>query len=374
MRLSDVKKLCPDAVFLPSDYETYSILSKRFFSIVRRWTPDVEEYSIDECFADITGLQRPLRMSYETMAEKIKHDLDTELGFTFSVGLAPSKVLAKVGSKWMKPSGLTIIAGNEAHRFLAKIPAEKVWGIGSNTSAYLQKLGVMTALDFAVKDFEWVCKHFTKPHIEIWQELRGVSVLKLDTEEKHDYASIQKVKTFTPPSKDADFIFSQLSKNIENACIKLRRYDLAAQRAAFFITTQDYRHTGLEITFSHLTAYPNDVIKTIREPFNEVFRQGELYRQTGIIMLKLKENKIRQMDLFGEALSILDSRKLYETIDAINGKYGKHAVYLGSSFAANHFAQHLGERGDIPQRKQETFRGETKRKRLAIPMFMGEMK
>ena len=102
----------------------------------------------------------------------------------------------------MKPSGLTVIPGNEAHRFLAKMPAEKVWGIGSNTSAYLQKLGVITALDFAVKDFDWVCKNFTKPHIEIWQELRGVSVIKLDTEEKHDYASIQKVKTFTPPSKD----------------------------------------------------------------------------------------------------------------------------------------------------------------------------
>ena len=105
MRLSDVRKICPDAIFLPSDYETYSILSKRLFAIVRRYTPDVEEYSIDECFADITGLRRPLHMSYEQIAEKIKHDLDIELGFTFSVGLAPTKILAKVASKWMKPSG-----------------------------------------------------------------------------------------------------------------------------------------------------------------------------------------------------------------------------------------------------------------------------
>jgi nucleotidyltransferase/DNA polymerase involved in DNA repair len=63
---------------------------------VRRYTPDVEEYSIDECFADLTGLCRPLRMSYERMARAIKHDVDTELGFTFSVGLAPNKVLAKI--------------------------------------------------------------------------------------------------------------------------------------------------------------------------------------------------------------------------------------------------------------------------------------
>src|SRR5262245_19997609 len=100
MRLSEIKRLCPDVILLPSDYETYSVLSKNFFTLVRRYTPDVEEYSIDECFADLTVLRRPLRMSYSNMAEAIKQDLDTSLGFTFSVGLAPNKVLAKIGSKW----------------------------------------------------------------------------------------------------------------------------------------------------------------------------------------------------------------------------------------------------------------------------------
>ena len=68
MRLFEVKRLCPDAVLLPSDYETYSLLSTRLFAIVRRYTPDVEEYSIDECFCDLTGLRRVLRMSYDQMA------------------------------------------------------------------------------------------------------------------------------------------------------------------------------------------------------------------------------------------------------------------------------------------------------------------
>jgi len=119
MRLSDVLKLCPDAILLPSDYETYSILSRRLFNIVRRYTPEVEEYSVDECYADITGLQRPLRMSYEKIAEKIKNDLGKELGFTFSIGLAPTKILAKIVSKWNKPSGLTVIPGSIAHLWLA---------------------------------------------------------------------------------------------------------------------------------------------------------------------------------------------------------------------------------------------------------------
>src|SRR5215471_13960231 len=115
MRVWEIKRLCPEAIIVPSDYETYSLLSTRLFSIVRRYTPEVEEYSIDECFCDVTGLRRVLRMSYLQIAERIKHTLDTELGFTFSVGLAPNKVVAKIASKWQKPSGLTTIPGKELH-------------------------------------------------------------------------------------------------------------------------------------------------------------------------------------------------------------------------------------------------------------------
>src|SRR5215813_13240299 len=118
MTIREIKALCPDAIHLPSDYETYSLFSQRMFAIVRRYTPEVEEYSIDECFCDLTGLRRPLRMSYRQMAERIKHELDTALGFTFSVGLAPNKVIAKIASKWQKPSGLTEIPGHSIHLFL----------------------------------------------------------------------------------------------------------------------------------------------------------------------------------------------------------------------------------------------------------------
>jgi len=162
MRLGDIRKVCPEAVILPSDYETYSLLSKRLFAIVRRYTPDVEEYSIDECFADLTGLRRPLRMSYIQIAQRIKKALDTELGFTFSVGLAPNKVVAKIASKWQKPSGLTAIPGRELHRYLAKLPVQNVWGIGPNTTALLRKHGIETALEFAQKPEPWVKKYLSK--------------------------------------------------------------------------------------------------------------------------------------------------------------------------------------------------------------------
>jgi DNA polymerase-4/DNA polymerase V len=373
MRLFEVKKLCPDAIVLPSDYETYSLLSKRLFAIVRRFTPDVEEYSIDECFADLTGLRRVLGMKYITMAQKIKESLDAELGFTFSVGLAPNKVIAKLASKWKKPSGLTAIQARDIHLYLKDLDIEKVWGIGPQTSAYLRKFGIKTALDFARRPEEWVRSRLTKPHVEIWQELNGNCVLELATKEKTSYASIQKVKTFTPPSDDPAFVFSQLSKNIENATMKARRYNLAPRGFVIYLRTQDFRSEGMEIRLAHKTAIPNALISEARSAFVQIFKPRTHYRSTGVVLLDLEDDATMQLDLFGSVAKTINMRRVYEGVDAVRQKYGKHTLFLGSSFLANKFGQHLGDRGDIPKRKEMLLKGETTRKRLGIPMFLADV-
>ena len=373
MRLFEIKQLCPEAIILPSDYETYSLLSARLYSIVRRYTPEVEEYSIDECFCDVTGLRRVLRLSYPAMAQQMKRELDTELGFTFSVGLAPTKVLAKIASKWQKPSGFTTIPGRDIHLFLNQLPVGKVWGIGSNTAALLEKHGVMTALDFARKDELWVKKWLTKPFYETWQELNGRSVFPLITAEKSTYHSIQKVKTFTPPSRNRDFVFSQLSKNIENACIKARKYKLAAKGALILLKTQAFRMQWMEVKFSRPTAFPQDIVPAIKPVFTQLFQGQEEYRATGIVLTKLQEDVMVQLDLFGEVLRAEKLTKVYQAVDHMREHYGKHTVFLGSSLLAQKFAQHLGDRGDEPQRRRQLFRGETKRHRLGIPMLMGKL-
>ena len=331
MRLADVQRICPDAVMLPSDYETYSLLSKRFFAIVRRYTPDVEEYSIDECFADLTGLRRPLKMKYITMAQRIKQDLDAELGFTFSVGLAPTKVIAKIASKWKKPSGLTAVEARDIHLFIQDLPIEKVWGIGPQTTAYLQKCGIRTALDFARRPEEWIRQHLTKPYFEIWQELNGNSVLAVETREKSTYASIQKVKTFTPPSRDPAFVLAQLSKNIENACMKARRYNLAAKGAILFLKTQDFRGTGVEIKFSRRSAIPNEIVKAAAPALKRLLEPGREYRATGVVLVGLEADGMLQLDLFREGLRVEKLKKLYQGVDTLRQRYGKHTLYLGSS-------------------------------------------
>lgn len=369
MPLWEIRKRCPDVILIPSDYETYSLLSKRFFDIVRRYTSAVEEYGIDECFADITGLRRPLHKSYAQIAAAIQEALKRELGFTFSVGLGPTKVIAKLASKWKKPYGLTVIPSSDIAQFLRQLPVEKVWGIGPQTTALLAKFGVRTALQFADKPEAWVQRYFSKPFYEIWQELNGHSVLHFATEEAGYRYSVQKFKTFTPPSNDPKFIFGQLSKNIESACIRIRRYKQAAREAGFFLRTQDFRGYGVSVRLSRPSAFAHEIVASLEKVFDELYNPSLLYRQTGVTLWNLSEDVVRQPDLFGSSIQIEKMQRLYASIDDLAEGFGKHTIFLGSSFPAHRFSQHAGDRGDMPQRKQLLFKGETRRKRLGVPFF-----
>ncbi|MBP9669578.1 MAG: DNA polymerase IV [Candidatus Pacebacteria bacterium] len=368
MSLKDIRRLCPDAIILPSDYELYSLMSLRMYEIVRRYSDAVEEYSIDECFADLTGMRRSLHMSYIQIAEAIKVDLETELGVTFSIGLAPTKVLAKVASKWNKPSGLTVIPGREAHTFLAQLPVGDVWGIGPQTASYLTKKGVVTALDFAHVDESTIKQSLSKPFRAIWYELHAQMVYPIETQKKVAYKSLSKTKTFTPPSTDPAYVFAQLSKNIENACIKARRYKQASRYIYAFLKTQDFRYQSMQITLAKPTALPHVIVQACRNPFEEIFRSKTQYRGTGVVLAEL-EPALAQLDLFGETEAQAQTYKIFEHLDAMNEKYGKHAVFLGSSFLAHSKGSHQGIRGVAPKRQRALLKGETRRRRIGIPLI-----
>src|SRR6266481_9977 len=105
MSMQEIKKRCPAVIIVPSDYTSYSIYARRMYTIVRSFTPEVEEYSIDECFADITGLHVKYGMPYEQITKMIQEKLQADLGLSFSAGLGPNKCLAKAASKFRKPAG-----------------------------------------------------------------------------------------------------------------------------------------------------------------------------------------------------------------------------------------------------------------------------
>ncbi|MEI6154938.1 MAG: DNA polymerase IV, partial [Deltaproteobacteria bacterium] len=320
-------------------------------------------------FVDLTGLRQVYHGSYESIAGKIQDTIKKELGITVSIGVSISKVLAKIGSKHRKPGGLVLIPGRDIHLYLNGLSVGDVWGIGPNTAAYLNKLDINTALEFARKDEGFIQRHLHKPHLEIWHELNGRSIYPVVSGSKSSYQSISKAKTFTPSSNDETFVYAQLSKNLENACIKARRHKLAAIRLIIFLRGQDFRNHAVEIRLSSPTSYPADMFSALRNGFNHIYRHDALYRQTGVVLAGLVAGDRIQMTLFDDPARIEKMSKIYCAVDAISGKFGKHAIQHASSLPAKLQAQHEGERGDVPRRKTELFKGESARQRVGLPVL-----
>lgn len=370
MSLRDVKKVCPNAIIVPSDYETYSLFSKRMFEVIRRFTNLVEEYSIDEAFADITGMRRPLHGSYQDIALRIKNEIQRELGITVSVGLSVSKSLAKIGSKHQKPNGFTAISGRDIEPILRGLPVEKIWGIGARTAAYCSQYRIKTALDFARQSEAQVMERFTKPHQEMWHELNGTSMWPVSIGEAPPQYTIGKTRTFTPPSRNKEFVFAQLLKNVENACIKARRHRLLAKGIIVYLKTQEFRYSATEATFTRPTAYPIDIIGAVRRCFDELYVPRTEYRATGVTLIELTSDDCLQMNLFEPPLKVERLQRLYGAVDDLAKRWGKHAVHLAGSAAAHQTRQHAAERGNTPIRKLTRVKGESERKHLTIPFLL----
>jgi nucleotidyltransferase/DNA polymerase involved in DNA repair len=334
MPIFEVKKKFPKVLILPGDYASYAEYSRKMFDIVRRYADVVEEYSIDECFADLTGLDRPLKMTYEEIAQRIKKEVNEELQLSISVGVAPTKVLAKVASKFQKPNGLTIIEESTAMSFLSKTPIEKIWGIGRSTSEFLKKKQINTAGDFANMEGSWVRVNMSKPYEVLWLELNLVNILKVKGELKDSYSSIQKTRTFHPPTNDKSFLLSQLSKHTEEACAKARHYSLTPKGISFFLKTQDFRYFSFSLNLDVPSNAPEIILSLINTYFFKVYKKEFIYRTTGVTLWGLGPDSTAQKDLFGGSELAHKFEVVHEAIDDLEDKFGKKLVYLASTHKA----------------------------------------
>lgn len=335
MSMREIRLVCPEAIVIPGNYTAYSVYARRMYAIVRSFTPMVEEYSIDECFADITGLRGHYHMSYERIGLLIKRKLEEELGITFGVGLGPNKTVAKIASKYRKPAGFTPIPGKELHVFLNTMSAGSVWGLGGSSSLYLEKLGVHTALEFAQKKEAWLQEHnIGKPLREIWAELNGRFVKKLVTESSQQIGSIMKTHTFKPTTVRS-VIFAELSKNIEAACAKARRYGVKAKALSFYLKTQEFTYHARQIELPVALNDPAEIVRRIDARFDEVYDASIMYRASGITLRALVVESNMTYDLFGELIAEEErSKGTLAAVDSLNKRYGRHTVFLASSMHA----------------------------------------
>lgn len=331
MPIFKVQREFPKVIILPGDYQAYVKYSTKMFDIVRRYVDDIEEYSIDECFGELTGLDKPLGMTYKQIAERIKKEVNEELDLSVSIGLAPTKVLAKVASNWVKPNGLTVIENAFVPDYLSKVPIRKIWGIGPRTAEFLMRKDIVTAKDFYDKDIAWIKLILSKPYMTIWQELHGVSVMKIDQVSKTVYSSIQKTRSFHPSTNDKSFLWSQLSRHIEEACRKARHYDLVPKKFSIFLKTKDFEFVTALILLPTPSNSPEILLSLAHVQMEKIHKRGALYRTTGVILQDLMTDFVSQADLFGGNVKSEKFDKIHKQIDSLEKKLGKKVIYLGST-------------------------------------------
>ena len=156
MPLRTAYRLCPEAIFLPVDYEAYQRVSQKIKDILRDFTPLIEDAGLDEAFLDITDLD----INSEEIAMEVKKKIKSELNLTCSIGIAPNKLIAKIASDMEKPDGLTVISEKDIEKLIWPLPVRKLWGVGPKTEAYLKSIGIDTIGKLASQTLEELVRHF----------------------------------------------------------------------------------------------------------------------------------------------------------------------------------------------------------------------
>lgn len=348
MPIHEVRKYFPQVIIVSSHYKLYEIFSRRMVRIVERFTPTVEWYSIDECFADLTGTDIGRGISYVEIASLIKKTLLDELGLNFSVGLSTTKCLAKVASRLSKPNGLTVIYPKDIKTTLKDFEIGRVWGIGRQTSIFLSQLGISNALDFINKDRSWVELNCGKNVLDIWYELSGVSVNRVSSGYRELHKSFSSTETFMSLSSDPAFILSELSRHSEKVASKARREALSARHISFFIKTADFRYRRIDSVLDSPSALPNDFIKMINRSFSSVFDPSLRYRASGVTIFDLVPSSCVTQELFAQNSGVSKFSEAFSVVDQLARTHGRRAVQICSSLVSSGSRKPAGRNLSIP--------------------------
>ncbi len=341
------KKSFPEAVYLSSNFSLYHEISTRMMTLLSKYSDKVDIYSIDEAFLDITGSDKIFKIDYKTLTALIKNDIETHIGITVSIGLASTKILAKLANhKAKKGIGIYEIQNNLILNELENIEVEEIWGIGRNLARSLRKYGIFYAHEILLKDDNFYKTLFGKKGLELKYELSGRSVIPLNgVMEKPK--SIQKTRAFPEFSKDKEYIKTELSIHLHNVCKKLRAYNLEADSLCVMLRTKDFRVYYREINLETPTNSEFNLMSKVLNLFNTMYKENVIYRSSGVLVFGLQDSNTVQLSLLTDRLQN-KNQKISLLMDKIENKYGKGAISIGKTGIKNEITKHIRELRKLP--------------------------
>ena len=320
-----------------SNMMLYAAMSKRIVNIMRSEIDHVEQYSIDESFCDLHGYDRLYNL--EDLMRSLREKIMLYTDIPVSVGIAPTKTLAKMGSKFAKEyagyHGVAVIDTDEKRRkALAVFPLDDIWGIGRQTLSKLHYYGIHTPLDFADKSESWVRSHLQKPGQQTWYELNGKPCI--DTAESTRRKSICTSRTFGEMITDFDSLKASVATFASSCASKLRGQQSGARSVTVFIASNRFREDLPQYNSSATTTLlvpSNDTLEITQaavQALKSIYRQGIHYKRSGVILNDIHPSDCVEGNLFDTIRNRPERAKLMQAIDKINHRYGLKTVKMAA--------------------------------------------
>jgi len=319
-----------------SNFKLYGDMSNRVMSIVSRFVPDIEIYSIDEAFLKFEGF------SENIIDKKCIEIIETVMkwtGIPVSIGLAETKSLAKVANRiakkdFSKTNSFYSINNNRKHiKALKTINIKDIWGIGSQNEKKLLKIGVKSGFDFIKIPDEWVKKNMSIIGLKLKKELEGIPTLDI-VKENNNKKSITTTRSFEAEISSLDELIERITTFAVVASKKLRIQNSECNMISIYIRSNPFKENNDKYHFSLTEALPFSTNSSIEiskfaiKLLKKIYHQGKSYKKAGIILMGLTPESIHQVSFFEKDTN--KHKKLMESIDDIDNKYGLYKVRLAS--------------------------------------------
>lgn len=324
MQVREALKLCPDLILIKPDFQLYREFSRQFMKLAYEYSPLVQAMSIDECYVDITGSKQfgtPLEI-----ADELQSRIRDELSLPCSIGIAPNKLLAKMGSDMKKPNGISVVRLRDVPQLFWDKPCHHLYGIGKKTSEKLEKLGVRNLGELAGADPAWLSKHFGVLGPALVRAANGLDDSPVDPSHEQS-KSIGHATTLPENYTEWDDIRRVLLNLSDQTSRRMRKQELVCVTVQITIRDPSMKTITRSETLNAPTDDFEDVFATACRLFRMHWPEGKPVRLLGVTLQNLtaKQEAAIQLDLFDFERQPAKSR-LTETMDRMRDKFGENAV------------------------------------------------
>ena len=321
------KKEFPKAIYIKAEHERYRWFSKRVMDCLREFSPDVEVYSIDEAFIDLTGTRKLYQKNYIDIARMIKETIKEKTDIDVSIGVSLTKTLAKLASdKAKNTGGIYAIGSRKIIKEMRTTKVEEIWGVGRQTYKFCQRWGILNGTDLISRSDEWLKAKLGKVGVELKHELIGQVVSPVSNKYEPP-KSIQNTSAIGGFTSDISVIKSEISRHIHNACSRLRKHNGKCTIVGVMLRTKDFYVYTKRKTLLQPTNFELTVQNETAELLDAIYSSGTLYRSTGVMLEGLIYNAEEQLFLFDTSSD--KDEKLAKCIDRIEEKFGKNSIKTG---------------------------------------------